>query len=505
MRFNVPLRNRDRTRNYEGAEAYTLSPELELYAAVVTTTLSDKFYEGSDERLERIRQLIAQVDPAFVARLAVYAREQMHLRSVPLALTVELARIHTGDSLVGRLTGRVIQRADEITELLACYQAANGRTGAKKLGRLSKQLQKGLAVAFNRFDAYQLAKYDRAAEIRLRDALFLVHPKAKDAAQQALFDRLVRDELQTPYTWETELSATGQAQFATEAEKAAAFRARWEELITSGRLGYMALLRNLRNLLEAGISPAHVDRVCQTLADPRAVARSRQLPFRFLSAYREVQDVRSGYTPQVLDALEAAVLASAANLPGFDGDTSVLVACDVSGSMQRPLSPRSKVQHYDIGLVLGMLLQSRCRNVLTGIFGDTWKTIGLPQQRVLANVMDLRRREGEVGYATNGYLVIQELLRRGQRIDKVMIFTDCQLWDSRSSNGSLADEWQRYRRFAPNARLYVFDLAGYGTAPLRVIGRDVHLIAGWSDKVFDVLAALESGAEALSVIEQIEL
>ncbi|MGI4733741.1 MAG: TROVE domain-containing protein [Janthinobacterium lividum] len=221
MRFNLNFRSKATpVRNHEGALAYPLSPALELYAAVATAALNDQFYEAADTRLVRLRELVAQNEPMFVARLAVYAREQLHLRSVPLVLTVELARRHRGDNLVSRLVARVVQRADEILELLAYYAQANGRTGAKTLGRLSKQVQHGLALAFNRFDAYQLAKYDRdGAAVRLRDALFLVHPKPRDAAQQAVFDQLVAGTLPVPYTWETELSAAGQVAYPSPAER----------------------------------------------------------------------------------------------------------------------------------------------------------------------------------------------------------------------------------------------------------------------------------------------
>ena len=123
-------------------------------------------------------------------------------------MAVELSKhAHGGDGLVGDLTSRIVQRADEITELLAYYSIANSRTELKKLNKLSKQLQRGLSAAFNKFDEYQFAKYNRDAAIKLKDALFLVHPKAKDESQQALFDKIVQDELAIPYTWETELSA----------------------------------------------------------------------------------------------------------------------------------------------------------------------------------------------------------------------------------------------------------------------------------------------------------
>jgi len=508
MRFNFTFRSKSApVRNYEGAPAYPLTPALELYAAVATAALSDQFYEAVDTRLERLRALIARGDPQFVARLAVYAREQLHLRSVPLVLAVELARLHQGDSLVSRLVARIVQRADEIPELLAFYAQANGRTGVKTLGRLSKQVQRGLALAFNRFDAYQLAKYDRAgAAVCLRDALFLVHPKARDDAQQAVFNQLVAGTLPVPYTWETELSAAGQVAYASPAERRAALARTWETLVGSGRLGYMALLRNLRNLLEAHVSAETLALACATLADPGQVARARQLPFRFLAAYREVLALDAGAVAPVLAALETAIIGSARNLRGFGPETRVVVACDVSGSMQQPISPRSKVLLYDVGLVLAMLLQSRCQHVVTGLFGDRWLRVPLPQGQVLRNVQELYRRAGEVGYATNGYRVIQDLRQRGEVVDKVMIFTDCQLWNT-NGNGTLAQEWAAYRaNVAPQARLYLFDLAGLGSAPLDVRGQEgVALIAGWSDKIFDVLAAIENGSSALAEIEKIDL
>lgn len=504
MRFNFLASGKKQTVNYEGATAWKVGPEAELYAAVVTSSLSNKFYESADQRLERIRNLIAQNNQVFVAKLAVYARTQMHLRSIPLVLCVELARLHKGDDLVSRMVSGVIQRADEITELLAYYQLSNERSGTKKLNRLSKQLQKGLALAFLKFDEYQFAKYNRDAEVKLRDALFLAHPKSQNESQKALFDKIAANTLAVPYTWETELSALGQQPFESTEAKGAAFKAKWEELIDSGRLGYMALLRNLRNIMQAEVSDAHMRKVCSLLADPQAVQKAKQLPFRFLAAYREVQELTSWNTAFILEALEKAVKASIHNMKGFGDDVRVVVACDVSGSMQHPISDRSKIMNYDIGLMLGMLLQHSCQKVISGMFGDKWKVINLPRNGVLANVQEFYRREGEVGYSTNGYLVILDLIRRKVKADKVMIFTDCQLWDSRGLN-SLAAAWKKYKQLAPAARLYLFDLAGYGQSPINLQQDDVFLIAGWSDKVFYVLEAIENGGEALSAIEEIEI
>ena len=504
MKFNLKAIT-SKVLNYEGATAYKLTPEMELYTLVAVATLDDQFYEKAEDKLNRLRQLINKNDAGFVARLAVYAREQMHLRSMPLVLAVELSKAHSGDGLVGRLVARVVQRADEITELLAYYQLANRRMEVKKLNKLSKQMQKGLAVAFNKFDEYQFAKYDRGTQIKMRDALFLVHPKAKDEVQQVLFDKMVNDELTTPYTWEVELSALGQQSYKTSKARADAFRTKWEELIFSKKLGYMATLRNLRNFLEAGISNEALDKVCKYLSDERAVASSRQLPFRYLSAYRELKEVKDGRAGVVMEALEAAILCSAANIPGYDMDTRVVVAADVSGSMQKAISPNSKVQNFDIGLLLAMLMRNRCRNVITGMFGDSWKVIQVPKVNILANVEMFRSREGEVGYATNGFLVIKDLLARRQVVDKIMIFTDCQLWNDRNNDVSMALLWENYKKMAPEAKLYLFDLAGYGNTPLRIEEGDVYLIAGWSDKIFYVLQAIEEGGSAVKLINAVPL
>jgi hypothetical protein len=174
--------------------------------------------------------------------------------------------------------------------------------------------------------------------------------------------------------------------------------------------------------------------------------------------------------------------------------------------MQTPVSAKSKILLYDVGLMLAMLLHSRCKNVEVGMFGDSWKTISVPRSNILGNVQQFYRREGEVGYATNGYLVIKDILSHRVRMDKVMIFTDGQLWDSSMSGNQIQTFWLRYKKeVSPDAKLYLFDLQGYGRAPLQILQNDVYLIAGWSDKVFEVLAALENGSSALDAINKIEL
>ena len=131
-----------------------------------------------------------------------------------------------------------------------------------------------------------------------------------------------------------------------------------------------------------------------------------------------------------------------------------------------------------------MLMKHRCPQAVTGMFGDIWKAYSMPSTNVLQNTMDMIDHEGEVGNSTNGHKVIDWLFKEQRVMDKVMLFTDMQLWDCCWYGESLAKSWDKYKRIAPDARLYLFDLAGYGQSPISMERDDVFCIAGWSDKVF---------------------
>ena len=206
---------------------------------------------------------------------------------------------------------------------------------------------------------------------------------------------------------------------------------------------------------------------------------------------------------RVVQALETAVHHTADNISGFDKNTRVLLASDTSGSMFQPVSQNSTMLCYHIGLLLSMLMRYRCEDVVAGMFGDIWKDSSFSSDNILRNTVDMISHEGEVGYSTNGYKVIDWLISENRVMDKVMLFTDCELWDSYNGGKHLAKSWEMYKQIAPDAKLYLFNLAGYGTSPVSTKRDDVFCIAGWSDKVFDILAALENGENAIDMIRRI--
>ena len=220
---------------HEGAVAKQINAEQMLRRSVLSCLLWEReFYEDGITIAERIASLVPAVAAEKVAALAIEARSKMHLRHVPLWIVRLMAALPSHRRLVANTLTKIIQRADEITEFLALYWA-------NKKQPLSAQVKRGLAAAFTKFDEYQLAKYDRSGAVRLRDALFLCHAKPKDAEQEALWKRLIDGKLTIPDTWEVALSGG--------ADKKEAF----ERLMAEEKLGGLAFLRNLRNMLEAQV------------------------------------------------------------------------------------------------------------------------------------------------------------------------------------------------------------------------------------------------------------
>ena len=372
---------------HEGAPAVTLNAEERLRRCVASCFLwEDEFYEDGQSIADRISTLAADVGPEMAAALAIEARERFNLRHAPLLLLAALTRSGAGSSLVATTIERVIQRADELTEFLAVYWR-NGRRP------LSKQAKLGLGRAFAKFDAYQLAKYDRDGPIKLRDVLFLTHPKPKDETQAALWKQVAERSLPTPDTWEVSLSGG--------VDKKETF----ERLLREKKLGYLALLRNLRNMDGAGVDEALVK---EAILQRRGT--HRVLPFRYVAAARAAPR----FEPWLDEALMEAVLEG----PVFSGRTLVLV--DVSGSMNAPLSARSDLKRMDAAAALASVVPGDLR-VFT--FSNSVKEV--PARRGMAGVDAVIRSQSHGG---------TELGKAVQRMnaiphDRLIVVTDEQSAD----------------------------------------------------------------------------
>lgn len=483
----------DATKNHEGALAFKMSPKMELYTRVATCLYGqDKFYvtgQQADVELQSVLSTVIKEDPEFVLKLARYTRNQLYLRSVPQVLVAEVFNQAPGAVDGGyKYVPDIVRRADEVTEVLSYQIARNNAVGDRLNGKkIPKSLQKGLRLAMQNFNEYQYAKYNRDGEVTFKDAMTLVRPKPKDNAQQALFEKLVNGEsLPIPETWEMITTIKGSN------------KSSWEEAVQV--MPYMATLRNVRNLLQHDVG--NLDVALDRLTDPVQVAKSKQLPFRFHSAYREIEKFTGTNfkTNKVLDAIETAMELSIENLPKTGGSTAVLV--DLSGSMESPISGNSTVSCREIASVFGGISSKLFDDGVFYGFGDSQKIIPISKKSsVLDSVKKIHATD--VGCSTNAHLPIKDMIKNGTSVDRIVLFSDMQCYNSTPYYGEdVSPAFLEYRnKVNPNCKMYSIDLRGYGTVKWPKNTRGVYTITGWSNGIFSFIDAVEKGEQdVLSLI-----
>ena len=441
-------------RTYEGATAVEINAEQALRRSVLSCMLwEDTFYENGTSISQRIEELIPQVDPEIVASLAIEAREKFKLRSVPLLLVKKLAEIKRGSNLVSKVLSKVIQRPDELTKFMEIYWM-NGKKP------FSAQVKKGLASVFTKFNEYQIAKYNRDGNIKLRDVMLLTHPKPKNEQQSNMWKRLLNKELATPDTWEVRLSSG--------ADK----KNSWEELLTNNKMGALAVLKNIRNFQRDDVDP---DIIKQALNDLKT---ERVLPFRFLTASRYAD---SDYQEHIENAMFKCI----DTREKLNGKTIILV--DVSGSMDDALnSSRTTGRRYwsterneenivsriDVASGLAILLREICDNVAVYTF-STYATKVKPDRgfKLRDNIYKSQQHSGTaLGKA------LDHINKYEERYDRLIVITDEQSQDNIS-------------KFTPKGKAYLINVAPYAHG----IGygeKWIH-IDGFSEAVIDWIQSYE--------------
>ena len=477
MLFNLLKKRRSggaNAKNLAGGEAFTETPKLELASIMLTAMLKDQFYRSADATMKRLRELIStQPDKKFVAKAALYARREAGMRSVTHLTAAELAKGVKGESWTKAFFDKVVRRPDDALEVLACYMALHGRP-------IPNSLKKGLGTAIARFDAYQLAKYRRQdAELSLVDAVNLVHPPHTEALSALMDGKLAPAE-----TWETKLTQAGQ-HAESDDELAGLKKDAWTALVMDRKIGYFALLRNLRNILTD--APEVIPGALAMLTDEKLIRKSLVMPFRFSTALDAVQASGHARAGDVLAALSDAVDISLANVPRFPGRT--LVALDTSGSMAgRPLQIGS--------LFAATLAKSGGADLIQ--FSDD------------ASYIPVNRRDSTLTVARNiaskakcAGTDFHSIFRAAQGpYDRIIILSDMQGWVGGHAPVQTFAKWKE--KFRCDPRVFSFDLQGYGT--LQFPERNVSCLAGFSDKTMDLLRMLDADPRALiGIIEAVDL
>lgn len=487
---------------YEGGIGFLRTPQAELFllAAGAVDITADAFYEAGDARVTRFCELVRRVaitDPAWIADFLTWLRGPGNIRTASIVGAVEAARAMVAAEIPGSrgLVGEVLQRPDEPGEMIAYHLSRYGRA-------LPKPIKRGIADATLRlYTERSLLKYDTTSHaVRFGDVLDLVHPALSTPAQGHLFkaaldrrhgrteelgdhlpmlmanrqlrilaeqaSRLLLDPGQLDQagmTWEDVLSLLGSKVGKAEL---------WTALIPT--MGYMALLRNLRNFDEAGVPDEAVAPVIARLANPGAVLGSRQLPMRFLSAYRAAPSLRWAYP------LERALDLSVGNIPVLADRTLILV--DTSSSMDGLMSGRSELKRWDAATMFGLALARRCASAdVVSFASGTKQFAAVPGESLLRSIERWQGTGFFMGGGTNTATAVRQHFTGHAR---VVILTD----EQAAMNWG-GDPGQSLPATTP---LYTFNLAGYQQAhtqsdPYRIT------LGGLTDAMFPMIARIEQG------------
>ena len=493
-----------------------------------------------------------EVDPLFAAKLALYVRNEGNLRSVSHLIAATIAQRASGTEWSKRFYNKIVVRPDDMSEILSAYAVQN-KMDLKKIRKIPNAIKKGFKTALERLDAYQIDKYKmNSRQVKMLDLVNLFHPKGTQRNQQA-YHNLVNGEslagLYASKVLEKEMTKAGQkTQGKSVQEKEAAKKEAIENVLSNVKgMPIMNLLRNLRNIIL--YAPKSVDDACAQLTNETAVLNSRLLPFRFATAYEEIEKMsfsdkksdtsiafEEDYNNQtitatefaelkekVLNAIEDALQISCQNIPELEGNTAILI--DHSGSVRGDSGGSSKVSAFSkttsamIGNLFGSMMAYRQKNVYIGLFGDRLIPVKIDRSQRL---LDFNKRSFDKGANCGGgteqgiYDFFRQAVREKKKIDNIIVFSDCQIGSSGSTSwygtsgtersATFQDLIKQFRKINPLCNIIVVDI--HNTRGNNVFYKPERVlnIAGWSANIFDVIKSNTKGFGAiLKEIEAIEI
>lgn len=466
-KFNTITKTK--TINLAGGQAYKVNDKFQLVGILLTSFVQSQFYRSEQKLVETVKGLVSSIkDKLFIAKAAIFARNEFGMRSVSHLIAGEIAKEVKGENWTKKFFSKVVRRVDDITEIMSYYLANYEKP-------VPNSLKKGLANALNKFDGYQLAKYRGAGKsLSLVDVFNLIHPRPQNGNAK-YFKSLIDGTLKSTDTWESKLSNAGKTEDKEQAKADA-----WKELILEKKIGYFALLRNLRNIEQQ--APELIDKACELLVEPRMIKKSLVLPFRFTTAYKEVSDRR------FLIALNQAIDISCNNVPDFHGKTCVVL--DESGSMNG--------KPWETGSLFAAILVKSCNADLITFSNQARYQKVNPMDSVITI-------KNNLSFACGGTNLSSALQIMDKAYDRIIILSDMQTWLDNYFGASPMSAFRYYKtQYSITPYIYSWDLQSYGT--IQFPEDKIFLLAGWSEKVFDIMNLLEQDKNALiKRIEEIEI
>ena len=497
-------------KNFAGAPAYALSPKHQLAQYAATGCLNSTFYAGAPVQLATLIELCAKVDPAFVAKTAIYCRERGYMKDTPALLAAALTV--TGPAYLPRVFERVITNGKMLRNFVQILRS--GAVGRKSLGTRPKKL---VQQWLNSASEKALLSAAVGNTPSLADVVKMVHPKPAEAWREAFFAWLIGkpfDEAQlppltrafevykrdrtaalpdVPFQMLTALELDAQA-WAVIAEQA-----NWQmvrmNLNTFARHGVFEI---------DGMTP----KIAAKLRDAEAIAKAQVFPYQLLSAYQAAGDaVPLAVREALQDALEIALC----NVPALEG--RVVVCPDVSGSMASPVtgqrgSATTAVRCIDVaGLVAAAVLRKNPQALVLPFAVDVVPLQLNTRDTVLTNAQKLAAVGGG---GTNCSAPLAKLNREKARADLVLFVSDNESWVDATRQGATAmlREWAAFKQRNPQAKLVCMDIQPHGTTQAAE-REDILNIGSFSDEVFKIIAAFAAGqlqaAHWVGMIEAITL
>lgn len=496
MKFNETkqsVEERTKTLNYEGGEAFDPdSAEMALYKVVANNLLEDNFYTEDEDQLrdvqKRFNAAVEDGKGEFALRLAVYARNEMGLRDVSQLLLVLAANRDETQQHVRTYAPAVMRRADEPATVIAMHDELFG-------GHLPQCLVKGINDTLHTFDEYQFAKYDSdRRQVNLKDVFNRTHPKPRTDNEEELFERLMRGDLddypdveplREERTWEAVISEKGSTPEA------------WRSVVDE--MGVFAKLRNVRNMRENGLRPEEIFED----DDLNGIRHSRMLPFRIYQSYKAVKD--AGLSNRELDeAYDEMLDVAMENVPDYLGDS--LVVADTSASMDTSVSGRSDLTCDEIASLFTAVAGRKGADV--GAFADDFEMVTHHARMPVLELAEKVRHAGPGG-STNGHKVLDYLTRNNISVDRVVLLTDMQIWDSTGRwggpNRSVKDAFEEYRdRVNSEASLYMIDLQNYGDLVTPEGYEGVFNVSGWNSNVLEFIEYAENPGDIIDEVNGVE-
>lgn len=440
-----------------GQLAAKQSPVNDLKRSVMSCLLwEDIAYESGSDVADSIAKLVPQVDANVVADIAIEARFSQKLRHVPLYLVNLMAGLESHKHVVASTLEKIIHRPDELCEFVSIYWK-------NKKQPLSSQIKLGLARAFTKFDEYQLAKWDKKGkEVSLSDVMKLVHPKPINQEQSDLWKRLLNKDLAVPQTWEVGLSASKSIE-----DK----RKVWVDLIESNKIPALALLKNLRNMIDVSVPRDLIVRALDN-ANPAML-----LPVNFYAART--------YAPDYTRQIENLMFRCASQYPKLSGWTIMVI--DVSGSMGAPLSSNSTFSRMDAGAAMAVLASEMCENIVIyatsgNDMSRVHKTDKVKNCRGFAlhdEILESRKTLGMGGIFTKQCIDYIRSVEK-EKPDRIIVFSDSQ--DCDLGNSTLPRPFGKYN--------YIVDISS-NKHGINYKGVWTAEISGWSENFLKYIASYE--------------